>query len=201
MRRIDTLQHIGYLVDQSRRGDEAAFERLYHRFREPVYKAARYRVGEMMAPDVAQEAFYRAWRHLPTLRESERFGPWLMRIVHNVCVEMGRKLGVEPAYRAVDLDAIAHPLADQARVSVEERIDLHDLLSLIPASYLEVLQLHYQEDLTVPEISLLTGLAVSTVKWRIHRGIELCRLAARKRQDGSPAANEGVTGRCQNTSW
>ncbi len=62
------------------------------------------------------------------------------------------------------------------------RIDLSKLLKELPDKYRKPVYMHYVEDMTMAKISRITGLPMTTVKWRIHRGLEICRLLAMKRQ-------------------
>jgi RNA polymerase sigma-70 factor (ECF subfamily) len=62
-----------------------AFEQLVTDNTAAVYRLARAYAGDAGAEDLAQEAFLAAWRALPTLRDPERFGPWLYRIALNRC--------------------------------------------------------------------------------------------------------------------
>ena len=178
---IDTL-YIGFLVEQVRHGNQQAFETLHDMFHRSVYKAAQYRVGEEHAADVTQETFYRAYRYLRTLRNSEQFGPWLMRIARNVSRDWLRERGRIQDNEKFDVDELAHVLVDQGALTLEAKLDLAMILESVPQNFVHFIDLHYLRGLTAPEISLATGLSVSTVKWRIHRGLELCRLAAVKRQ-------------------
>ena len=108
---IDTL-YIGFLVEQVRRGNQQAFETLHDMFHRSVYKAAQYRVGEEHAADVTQETFYRAYRYLRTLRNSEQFGPWLMRIARNVSRDWLRERGRIQDNEKFDVDELAHVLVE-----------------------------------------------------------------------------------------
>lgn len=179
--RIDT-EHVGFLVEQVRHGNTQAFQKLHDMFRKTVYKTARYRVGEHHADDVTQEVFYRAYRYLRTLRDSEHFGPWLIRIARNVCQDWHRHRGIIQESEVLNLDDLAQLLPEASGMALEDKLDLRTLLESIPATYVRMIELHYLRALTVAEISLAEGLPISTVKWRIHRGLELCRLAAIKQR-------------------
>lgn len=171
------------------RGNEQAFEQLHDAFRVAIYKTAQSRVGTQYAADVTQETFYRAYRYLRTLRNPGQFGPWLMRIAHNVCRDLGKELGMIRERELFDVNELSQVLTVQAQISLDERLDLERLLKSIPANHMNFIVLHYLQELTVPEVSLMTGLPASTVKWRIHRGLELCHLAALKQRANTPDSN------------
>lgn len=80
------------LVVRARSGDPDSRETLARQWLAPVYGVALALTGRAAdAEDVAQEAFYRAFRALHTLRKSERFGPWMVRIVRNVVHDHRRR--------------------------------------------------------------------------------------------------------------
>src|SRR6185312_12898621 len=44
------------------------------------------------AQDATQEAFVRAWREIPRLRDADRFDAWLRRLVVNACYDEARRV-------------------------------------------------------------------------------------------------------------
>lgn len=176
---IDNSQVV-FLVESSKNGKDDAFTALYDAFSEVVEKTARYWVGAETAPDVVQETFYRAFRYLHSLRHSEQFGPWIRRIARNVCQDYTRLRATVSRQEPFAVEDFANVLAAEEHVDIHDRMELERVLSKVPPEYVRCIVLHYLEDLTVPEIALITGLPVSTIKWRIHRGLELCRIVARR---------------------
>ena len=76
-----------------------------------------YRIAATVLPqlcdreDAVQSAILNAWRRLPTLREDERFQPWLIRIMLNAAMQAERQkhLGVEPYERSQERRATPRP--------------------------------------------------------------------------------------------
>src|SRR5262249_34371934 len=80
------------LVVMAREGDVDAFAALVDRHREAIVRLARRLVVNADdAQDVAQEAFISAFQRLETLRDSDRFGPWLRRIAVNAARQRWRQ--------------------------------------------------------------------------------------------------------------
>jgi RNA polymerase sigma-70 factor (ECF subfamily) len=80
------------LVTRMRAGDVSAFETIVERYRAVLIARAHARLGSFAdAEDVAQEAFVQAYTQLHTLRDQDKFGPWLRRITSNLCVEAIRR--------------------------------------------------------------------------------------------------------------
>jgi DNA-directed RNA polymerase specialized sigma24 family protein len=80
------------LVERARNGDEAAFAELVDLHGDRCYAIA-YRILRDMerAQDAVQQAFLLCWRELPKLRDPERFGVWLHRLLVNACYEEYRR--------------------------------------------------------------------------------------------------------------
>ncbi len=80
------------LVERARDGDDVAFTELVDLDGDLCYAIA-YRIlrDPERAQDAVQQAFLLAWRELPRLRDPERFGPWLHRLLVNACYEELRR--------------------------------------------------------------------------------------------------------------
>jgi RNA polymerase sigma-70 factor (ECF subfamily) len=85
------------LIERSRRGDLAAFDRLVRQYERNVFNTA-YRLSGSHddAADIAQEAFVRAWNNLKSFRGDSAFSTWLYRIVTNVFLDDRKKKRARP---------------------------------------------------------------------------------------------------------
>ena len=80
------------LVERAREGDDVAFTELVDLDGDLCYAIAfRILRDAERAQDAVQQAFLLAWRELPRLRDPERFGPWLHRLLVNACYEELRR--------------------------------------------------------------------------------------------------------------
>jgi len=110
--------------------------------------------------DALQEALLRAWRHIPTLRDSALFETWLTRILIN---ESRRLLKKRAQTASPDIPV-------RAEEAPAENRDLHDALqALRPQERIPVV-LHYMEGYRTREIAGMLGLPESVVKWRLRAG-------------------------------
>jgi len=80
------------LVERARDGDHAAFTELIAVDGDRCYAIA-YRIlrDTERAQDAVQVAYLQAWRGLRNLRDAERFGVWLYRLLVNACYEESRR--------------------------------------------------------------------------------------------------------------
>jgi RNA polymerase sigma factor (sigma-70 family) len=80
------------LIERARAGDPDAFGELVRRHRAKAFDWARsFARDTHLAEDIVQEALLRAFVHLGTLADMDRFLPWLRKIVRNEAFMMLRK--------------------------------------------------------------------------------------------------------------
>ncbi|MCA9718789.1 MAG: sigma-70 family RNA polymerase sigma factor [Myxococcales bacterium] len=154
-------------VEEAARGGRRAFQRLYARYYAPVRAVALANLGWPEADDVTQEVFLRAWERLPQLRHPERFGPWLLQIARNRCVDHHRRARVvgAPAERG----ALPPP--------VSEAMEVLRAIQRLPSAYRETLVMRLVEGMSGPEIASRTGLTPRSVRVNLHRGMLKLRAA------------------------
>lgn len=101
------------LIDSFLAGSDAAFERLYNRYRQPLYGYLRSMLRSADADDVFQQSWIKVCSALPGFRADGRFGPWLFRIARNLAIDTFRKnrrrSGVECACDSADLPVSGEP--------------------------------------------------------------------------------------------
>src|SRR6476659_999626 len=77
------------LVKRASNGDQAAWDALVDRYTNLLWSVARgYRLETADAADVVQVAWLRLVEHLPTLRDPERVGGWLVTTVRRECLQV-----------------------------------------------------------------------------------------------------------------
>jgi RNA polymerase sigma-70 factor (ECF subfamily) len=165
------------LVRRARAGDVEAFEALYRRHVDRVFGLClRMTADRSRAEDLAQEAFVRAWRKLPTYRSGSAFGSWLHRLTVNVVLSDLRRR------RVWDGAAQAELIEDDATTASPSpapgaRLDLERAIATLPPGARAVFVLYDVEGYQHGEIAALTGLAPGTSKAQLHRARKLLRKA------------------------
>jgi len=156
------------LITQAQQGDRRAFGQLVRRHREGVINVVYRMCGDAnLAEDAAQEAFIRAWQHLPSYRPRSPFRNWVYRIATNVALDALRR-----ERETVDIESL--PLATsnerpQSTVEREERGERvrQAVLALPPASR-AVLVLREYEGLSYREIADTLNIPMGTVMSRLN---------------------------------
>ncbi|MFC4068377.1 RNA polymerase sigma factor [Actinoplanes subglobosus] len=102
------------LVVRAQLGDRQALGELVGRWHLPVWRYVRAMLGDRArADDVSQEAWARALRALPGLRQPERFAPWLLTIARRSV-----QATLKPGH---DDEPVAEPVTAPSRSSVRCR--------------------------------------------------------------------------------
>ena len=132
------------------------------------------------AADATQEAFVRAWRELPRLRDVDRFDAWLRRLVVNACYDDRRRVnrrGEVGLLKLGDHSVVdISPLRDMsAAVAQTDRIER--AFRQLPLDQRTVLVLQHYFDLSHAEIAETVGIPLGTVKSRMRYGIAAMRAA------------------------
>ena len=155
------------LVDQARRGDEEAFDALARMVGDRCMSiAVRILRDADLAEDAVQAALVMAWRELRTLRDPDRFEPWLHRILTNECyAEARRRTRWSANIRVLPLD----DAGDAADIlTVNDRDQLERAFRSLSLNHRTVVVLHHYLDLPLDRVAEIVGAPVGTVGSRLH---------------------------------
>lgn len=134
-------------------------------------------IGETDAGDATQDALVAAWRQLPRLRDPDRFGPWLGRIVVNRCRNILRQRSRRPSSVALDAARELASSSPDLRDQVETRMVLDRAFERLTFDQRAVLALHYAAGLALSEVAQVLGVPDGTVKSRLAAGLARLRAA------------------------
>ena len=127
------------------------------------------------AKDAVQEAFARAWRDLPALRDPDRFDAWLRRLLVNACTDEMRR--AKHRTFEVELTDIHHPAVADSAIAVADRDALERGFRRLDPEQRSLIVLYYYLDLPLPDIAAALRLPEGTVKSRLHRARSSMRAA------------------------
>lgn len=175
------------LVALAKSGDQDAFEQLVLDNQNKVYSLALRMVGDREdGADLAQEAFLKAWKGLPSFQGDSSFATWVYRLTVNLCIDFlrrqKRRREVEPT---VSLDDDGAGWAEPADCSQDPQRQLEQAelsravaegLERLPDHHRQILVLRELSGLSYQEIGQLLDLDMGTVKSRLARS----RMALRK---------------------
>ncbi len=171
------------LVERVQRGERKAFDLLVLRYQHRIIKLiSRYVHDSHEVHDVAQEAFIKAYRALPSFRGDSAFYTWLYRIAINTAKNHLVALGRRPPDSDIDagdaeqyegataLKEIATP--ERMAVKAEVEIALVEALEALPEDLCTAITLRELEGLSYEEIATAMNCPIGTVRSRIFRARE-----------------------------
>ena len=156
------------LIVRAQQGDRQAFGELVRCHREGTINVVYRMCGDAnLAEDAAQEAFIRAWQHLPNYRPRSPFRNWVYRIATNAATDFLRR-----ERETVDVDTLSLASSDEGPEAMVERSERGErvrqaVLALPPASR-AVLVLREYEGLSYREIADTLGIPIGTVMSRLN---------------------------------
>jgi RNA polymerase sigma-70 factor (ECF subfamily) len=165
------------LLTRAQSGQRQALEELFFRYRQPAYRVGYRLLGnEADALDAVQEGFVKALTHLRGFQGRSSFKTWLLRVVANAALDLGRQRGRR---EAIPLDVIQNGEVLPARLQQPgeagrslERADLRQLLGEALATLSEVQRrtfvLYADAGLSYREIAEATDTSLGTVMSRLY---------------------------------
>lgn len=170
------------LVRLAQAGDVEAFGELVERNRRAVFRAALAAVrSPAEADDVAQEAFVTAFRKIQSFRGESQFRTWLLSITWRKAIDRRKSISrwlrlSAPAPRDADHeprpDLVERmPSLDRSQEDALVDDDLQQavrrLIGTLPKKLRDALLLAGTGEHTYEQISVMLGVPLGTVKWRV----------------------------------
>jgi len=155
-----------------RAGDPAALSAVVARYQHRLY---RYLTRLVRDAATADDLFQQTW--LLVVRQIHRYDParsfdtWLFAIAHNAAMDLLRRRTGEVLddYPAPTPDALDELIAGERAATVAAAMER------LPGAYREALTLRFEDGMKLEEIAAVTGAPLSTIKSRVHRGLETLR--------------------------
>ena len=150
------------------RDDTAYFEELYEKYATDVLRVSYFYLGDRQkAEDVCQDVFVRLMTTSPQLQEG-REKAWLLKVALNRCRDLWRGAWLKrvvlgsPAFELV-------PAPDEID-SLAEKQEIMQAINQLPATFKEVILLHYYQGYGISEIAEMMELPEGTISSRLSRG-------------------------------
>lgn len=133
------------------------------------YKFSLYRLSlsilknEEDAKDAVSEAICLAYAKLDTLKDENKFKPWIMKILTNASYDIYRK-----RKNVCSLEEYSD-IPDKAAINVCEKLSLRQAVETLEDDYRAVVILFYYEDMSIREISSILCISQGAIKTRLSR--------------------------------
>ena len=137
--------------------EKEEFERTVNDYSDIMLRCAYVHCGNRTdAEDIVQEALIKYLRKSPRFRDEEHKKAWLLRVVINLCKDLNKSFWRRKTIAETnELDLADNDTLNQGEV--------WDAVSRLPLNYRTVIELYYNEDMTIEEIAQVIGKSKSTV--------------------------------------
>ncbi len=171
------------LMLQYKGGDARAFEVLYSRYRQPLFRYLQHQSGNAAT---AEELFQDVWLNLIRAREryevTASFKTFIYRMSHNRLIDYYRKNkhGIPSSYdeheELLNMEPHANPVSPQRKVEGLQQVEqLVNIIEALPEAQREAFLLKENSGLSVEEIAEITNTKPETAKSRIRYALKKIR--------------------------
>ena len=162
------------LMQRAAHGSDRAFEELYNRHARRLQGFFTRRLGDDadLAADFMHDTFLRLYAAREKYHEGSNFRAWLYTIAYNLCKNHLRN------QLAVVHEEMEVADANDIEIDIDENIlhnALRNVLKGLSEPYAMLFSLHYEEELTIPQIAQITDLPEGTVKSRLHKTMNIIK--------------------------
>lgn len=162
------------LMQRAAHGSDRAFEELYNRHARRLQGFFTRRLGDDadLAADFMHDTFLRLYAAREKYHEGSNFRAWLYTIAYNLCKNHLRN------QLALVHEEMEVADANDIEIDIDENIlhnALRNVLKGLSEPYAMLFSLHYEEELTIPQIAQITDLPEGTVKSRLHKTMNIIK--------------------------
>jgi len=151
-------------------GGAEAFERLYHRYRDWVYRLAwRFTGNQQDALDVVQETFVYLLKKFPGFRLTASMTTFLYPVVKHLSLNVRRKRTAGP------LDETAFEEVPAPASPESSRAELAAAMASLPSEQREVVLMRFVDGMGLEEIAASLHIPLGTAKSRLHNALRKLR--------------------------
>lgn len=158
------------LISQIQSGDAAAFDMIYEKYKEKIYRTACLLCGNSAdGDDISQETWISAYRNIKKLKNPESFVPYLYSILKRCAFKRFRKRKLEIPTETLpefDIQNVSSPLSEVIQREKSREVS-RAILSLEKRQRIVVV-LYYYNEFSIDEISAIMNAPPGTVKSRLH---------------------------------
>ena len=129
-----------------------------------------------MGEDLVQDTFLKTWKYLVKGGKIDVMKAFLYHVLNHLIVDEYRK------HKTLSLDVILEtehgPSTDDSEriLAVLDGKSAFLLIARLPVKYQKIMRMRFVQDLTLKEMSLITGQSKNTMAVQVHRGLEKLKL-------------------------
>lgn len=167
------------MKEQDEQSEKMSLERdffsAYDQYAKSIYRHVYLRVNNRhLAEDLVSETFLKSWNYLVEGKKIGKMKSFLYRVANNLIVDYYRQKPREALPMEEEILEIPEKSASLGE-KLDEKISMESVmknLNLLPENLRDMLVYKYVDELSVPEISRITGKSAVNVYVSIHRALK-----------------------------
>lgn len=163
-------------VARAQSGNQEAFDTIYDRFANPVFRYLYARCGSVeVAEELAGDLWVRVVERLPSFRFPDEqpegaFVTWMYRIARNLAIDASRRRANGHVPLGETVAGTDVPL-DERVIGGENHQELRTAIEKLNSEQREVVVLRFFEERSTAEVAVLTGRTEGAVRIMQHRAL------------------------------
>lgn len=163
-----------FYIDKVLEGDADAFAPLVDKYKDMVFTIIVKIVGNAAdAEELSQDVFLKVYHSLSGFQRKSRFSTWIYRIAYNTAITKTRKKKfvmqsldeeLTESYTQDDIHENVYTLSPE-----QQKAFLDKVLKKLPENDYLMITLYHKEEMSIKDISEITGYSESNVKVKLHR--------------------------------
>lgn len=156
---------------------QATLTTAHHDFERGLNSHAFFKISDhSTSDDLVQDTFMKTWKYLVKGGKIEVMKTFLYHVLNCLIIDQYRKR------KTTSLDALLEKGFEPSEDTTNNMMNILDgkalflLIALLPINYQKVMRMKYVQDLSLKEMSLITGLSKNTIAVQLHRGLEKLKL-------------------------
>ncbi len=160
------------LIQLMNEGDTDAFEQLYQRYKDWVFRLAwRFTGNQQDTLDVLQETFIYLLGKFPGFELTASMTTFLYPVVKNISLTIREKNRRFTSGEEILSEITVNILSE----TNSSRSELAAVLAVLPDEQREVLLIRFVDDMSLQEIAAALNIPIGTVKSRLHHALQKLR--------------------------
>ena len=166
------------LIELANRGDSEAFEALYYRYRDWVYRLAwRFTANRSDTLDVLQETFAYLLGKFPGFELTAAMTTFLYPVVRHTSL----RIRCKNKRFASDDEVLGELVAPTSQETERSRSELAAVLTVLSEAQREIMLMRFVDGMNLQEIADALEIPLGTVKSRLHHALQTLREDRRTR--------------------
>lgn len=161
------------IIESIKRGNHSDFSLLIDKYKDRAFSLLKRMLrNELDAEEILQDCFFKAFNSLESFRLESKFSTWFYRIVYNSALSFlsSKRRRIESELSSLedhpnlsDYDSQVYSESDNVTEYIKKIVDK------LPPKNASLINMFYIDEMTIDEISKVTGLSLVNVKVILHR--------------------------------